>query len=182
VSASWARSTAAWNGETAALMLLHELGVAKKGRRGRQAKSPWKIEFSPGHAEFYKPEAILKRPELLIRIFEKRAAERAAQREASGWSKSSFTSSIRPIAAPGIVRAFERILQAGGGRQPAEDLRSTGFPGGVHPEFRRSPTHSVRRVPPLPGRQAPVAHGADAPATRCGKPPRRAAVARSTAS
>jgi [protein-PII] uridylyltransferase len=124
------------------LMLLHELGVAKKGRRRTEGKIPLEgIELlSWGMLNFTSPEAILKRPELLIRIFEESARLNAPLSGEAKRLVKEFVYLVDPAyrRALEIVRAFERILQASeAGVSLLEDLRSTGFLEAFIPEFRR---------------------------------------------
>ncbi|MGE5258022.1 MAG: [protein-PII] uridylyltransferase [Hyphomicrobiales bacterium] len=122
------------------LMLLHEIGPEKKGRRRSTPKIPVEgIEIvSWGMLNFTGPEVILKRPELLMRIFEESAR---LKMPLSGEAKrlvKEFVHLVDPVyrSAPEIVRAFERILLA---PEPAagllDDMLTTGFLGAFIPEF-----------------------------------------------
>jgi len=123
------------------LMLLHELGVAKKGRRQLASNLPVDgIEvLSGGMLNFTSPEPLLKRPELLIRIFEESARLKAPlSGEAKRLVKEfAYLIEANARAAPEIVRAFERILTAPeAGVGLLDDLLSTGFLEAFIPEFR----------------------------------------------
>jgi [protein-PII] uridylyltransferase len=123
------------------LMLVRELGMGMKSRRRSAGKIPSEgVELvSGGVLSFTRPEAILKRPELLIRIFEESARMNAPL---SGEAKRLVKEFLYLIdasyrRAPQIVRAFERLLQASeADLSVLEDLRSTGFLQAFIPEFR----------------------------------------------
>ncbi len=123
------------------LMLLHELGVEKKGRPRTASKIPLEgiAIVSGGMLNFTSPEAILKRPELLIRIFEESARLKAPL---SGEAKRLIREFVYLVgpgyrSAPEIVRAFERTLLAPeGGVALLDDLLSTGFMEAFIPEFK----------------------------------------------
>jgi [protein-PII] uridylyltransferase len=122
------------------LMLLHELGVEKKGRRRTATKAPLEgIEVvSSGMLNFERPEAILKRPELLIRIFGESARLNAPLTGEAKRLIREFLYLVGPAyrSAPEIVRAFERTLQAPEANAGLlDDLLSTGFLGAFIPEF-----------------------------------------------
>jgi [protein-PII] uridylyltransferase len=122
------------------LMLLHEVGVEKKGRRRTATKAPLEgIEVvSSGMLNFERPEAILKRPELLIRIFEESARLNAPLTGEAKRLIREFLYLVGPAyrSAPEIVRAFERTLQAPEANAGLlDDLLSTGFLGAFIPEF-----------------------------------------------
>jgi len=122
------------------LMLLHEVGVEKKGRRRTATKAPLEgIEVvSSGMLNFERPEAILKRPELLIRIFEESARLNAPLTGEAKRLIREFLYLVGPAyrSAPEIVRAFERTLQAPEASAGLlDDLLATGFLGAFIPEF-----------------------------------------------
>jgi [protein-PII] uridylyltransferase len=124
------------------LMLLHELGGQKKGRRRPASKIALEgLEIlSGGMLNFTGPEVILKRPELLIRVFEESAR---LQAPLSGEAKRlvrEFIYLVDPAyrSAPEIVRAFERILLAPESNAGVlDDMLTTGFLGAFIPEFQR---------------------------------------------
>ncbi len=122
------------------LMLLHELGVDKKGGRRVAPKIPVEgIEaLSSGMLNFTSPEAILKRPELLIRIFEESTRLRAPLGGEAKRLVKEFVYLIDPgyRSAPEIVRTFERILISAETGGLLDDLLSTGFLEAFIPEFR----------------------------------------------
>jgi [protein-PII] uridylyltransferase len=124
------------------LMLLHELGMAKKGRRRAESKIPLEgIEIvSSGMLNFTGPEAILKRPELLIRIFEESARLKTPLGGEVKRLVREFLYLVGPAyrSAPEIVRVFERILQAPEANAGVlDDMLTTGFLGAFIPEFQR---------------------------------------------
>jgi [protein-PII] uridylyltransferase len=124
------------------LMLLHELGVGKKGRR-RRAVARAAVEdielVSWGMLNFSGPEAILRRPELLIRIFEESAVQKAPL---SAEAKRLVTEFLYLVdrsyrSAPEIVRAFERILLAPDAEfSVLDDMLTTGFLQALIPAFQ----------------------------------------------
>jgi [protein-PII] uridylyltransferase len=122
------------------LMLLHELGVDKKG--GRRAASKIPVEgieaLSGGMLNFTGPEAILKRPELLIRIFEEGARLKTPLSGEAKRLVKEFVYLIDPgfRSAPEIVRTFERILISAEAGGLLDDLLSTGFLEAFIPEFQ----------------------------------------------
>jgi len=125
------------------LVLLHDLGVDKKGRPRTAHRHPVEgMEIVPGGMlNFTQPEAILKRPELLIRIFEESARLKAPLGAEAKRLIREFLHLIdaRYRSAPEIVRAFERTLLApegGGGLALLDDLLSTGFLEAFIPEFQ----------------------------------------------
>lgn len=122
------------------LMLLHEMGTEKKRRR-KAAKTPLEgIEIvSSGMLCFERPEAILKRPELLIRIFEESARLNAPLTGEAKRLIREFLHLVGPAyrSAPEIVRAFERILHAPETSAGLlDDMLATGFLGAFIPEFQ----------------------------------------------
>ena len=124
------------------LMLLHERGLGKKGRRRTESKIPLEgIEIvSSGMLNFTGPEAILKRPELLIRIFEESGRLKAPLSGEAKRLVREFLYLVGPAyrSAPEIVRVFERILQypeANAG--VLDDMLTTGLLGAFIPEFQR---------------------------------------------
>jgi len=122
------------------LMLLHELGVDKKGGRRVAPRIPVEgIEaLSGGMLNFTGPEAILKRPELLIRIFEEGIRLKAPLSAEAKRLVKEFVYLIDPgyRSAPEIVRTFERILISAEAGGLLDDLLSTGFLEAFIPEFQ----------------------------------------------
>jgi len=124
------------------LMLVHELGVDKKGRRRRPVtKVPVEgIELiSWGMLSFTSPEAILKRPELLIRIFEESALLKAPLSAEAKRLVKEFGYLVDPAyrSAPEVVRAFERILMVPDADfSVLDDMLTTGFLEAFIPAFR----------------------------------------------
>jgi [protein-PII] uridylyltransferase len=122
------------------LMLLHELGVDKRGGRRVAPKIPVEgIEaLSGGMLNFTGPEAILKRPELLIRIFEEGARLKAPLSGEAKRLVKEFVYLIDPgfRSAPEMVRTFERILISAEAGGLLDDLLSTGFLEAFIPEFQ----------------------------------------------
>jgi len=122
------------------LMLLHELGVDKRGGRRAAPKIPVEgIEaLSGGMLNFTGPEAILKRPELLIRIFEEGVRLKAPLSGEAKRLVKEFVYLIDPgfRSAPEIVRTFERILISADAGGLLDDLLSTGFLEAFIPEFQ----------------------------------------------
>lgn len=123
------------------LLLQHELGVESRGRRRRTAlKTPVEgIDMvSWGMLNFSGPEAVLKRPELLVRIFEESALHRAPLSPEAKRLVGEFLYLVdaRFRSAPEIVRAFERILKAPDADfSVLDDLHTTGFLEAFIPEF-----------------------------------------------
>jgi [protein-PII] uridylyltransferase len=123
------------------LLLQHELGVESRGRRRRSGlKTPVEgIEMvSWGMLSFSGPEAVLKRPELLVRIFEESAVHRAPLSPEAKRLVSEFLYLVdeRFRSAAEIVRAFERILKAPDADfSVLDDLHTTGFLEAFIPEF-----------------------------------------------
>ena len=122
------------------LMLLHELGADKRGRRRAATKIPAEgIEIvSWGMLNFTGPEVILKRPELLIRVFEESARLKAPLSGEAKRLVREFVYLVDPAyrSAPEIVRSFERILLAPETTAGLmDDMLSTGFLGAYIPEF-----------------------------------------------
>jgi len=124
------------------LLLQHELGVESRGRRRRPApKSPVEgIEsVSWGMLNFTGPEAVLKRPELLIRIFEESALLKAPLSPEAKRLVGEFLYLVDAgyRSTPEIVRAFERILKAPDADfSVLDDMHTTGFLEAFIPEFR----------------------------------------------
>lgn len=124
------------------LMLLHELGGEKKGRPRTVPHIPVEgVEvLSGGLLNFTDAEAILRRPELLVRIFEESARLKTPLSAEAKRLVKEFVHLVDPgyRAAPEIVRAFERILMSSAADLPLlDDLLSTGFLEAFIPEFRR---------------------------------------------
>ena len=122
------------------LMLLHERGFEKKGRR-TASKTPLEgIQIvSSGRLNFTGPEAILKRPELLIRAFEESARLNAPLAGEAKRLIREFLYLVGPAyrSAPEIVRAFERTLLAPEATAGLlDDMLATGFLGALIPEFQ----------------------------------------------
>jgi [protein-PII] uridylyltransferase len=122
------------------LMLTHEFTLEGRRRPNRAAGSKplegLELDDS-GMISFAGPEAILKRPELLIRIFEESlhlkaplAAEaRRLVREFAYLVDAGFRG------ADGVVHAFERILLAAASSDILDGMLSTGFLQAFIPEF-----------------------------------------------
>ncbi len=124
------------------LMLLHELGMGKKNRRRTESKTPLEgIEVvSPGMLNFTGPEALLKRPELLVRIFEESGRLKAPLSGEAKRLVREFLHLVGPNyrSAPEIVRIFERILQFPEANVGVmDDMLTTGFLGAFIPAFQR---------------------------------------------
>jgi [protein-PII] uridylyltransferase len=122
-------------------VLLRELGLEEK-RRGKRPAPPRPVEgiepTASGQLGFTGPEAILKRPELLIRLFEESAAlklpvsaeAKRLVREFRHLVDAGFRRS------PEIVRAFERILLAPPSAVDVlDDMLGTGFLAAFLPPF-----------------------------------------------
>jgi [protein-PII] uridylyltransferase len=124
------------------LLLLHELGLEGRGRRRRPTlKVPVEgIEMVAwGMLSFTGPEAVLKRPELLVRIFEESAIHKAPLSPEAKRLVGEFRHLVdaRYRSTPEIVRAFERILKASDADfSVLDDLHTTGFLEAFIPEFR----------------------------------------------
>jgi [protein-PII] uridylyltransferase len=122
------------------LMLLHELGGDKRGGRRAAPRIPVEgIEArSGGMLNFTGPEAILKRPELLIRLFEEGARLKAPLSAEAKRLVKEFVYLVDPgfRSAPEIVRTFERILISAEAGGLLDDLLSTGFLEAFIPEFQ----------------------------------------------
>ena len=156
------------------LMLLHEFGLENNGNGAARPtpKSPVEgIEVVyGGMLDFARPEAVLKRPELLVRIFEESAVLKAPL---SAEAKRLVREFVYLVDAAFRCGAGDRAelragpARAGLGRERSRRHADDGPAGGVHPgvSVRHQPD-SVRRVPPVSGGQAPAAHGTDAHAAR----------------
>jgi len=124
------------------LLLVHEFGLENRGRRRKPApKTPVEgIEVvSWGMLGFSGPEAVVKRPELLIRIFEESALLKAPLSPEAKRLVGEFLHLVDAgyRCAPEIVRAFERILKAPDADfSVLDDLHTTGFLEAFIPEFR----------------------------------------------
>jgi [protein-PII] uridylyltransferase len=126
------------------LALLHELGLERKSR-GRAAAARHRpvegIELvSWGLLNFTGPEAILKRPELLMRIFDESAHVKAPiAAEAKRLIREfAYLVDARYRSAPEIVRTFERILlNPDSAYGVLDDMLSTGFLAAFIPPFAR---------------------------------------------
>jgi [protein-PII] uridylyltransferase len=124
------------------LMLLHELGLEGR-RRGRQPLTRHRpVEgidlVSWGLLNFTNPEAILKRPELLVRIFEESAHLKVPISAEAKRLIREFTFLVDAgyRNTPEIVRAFERILLAPASAfSVLDDMLSTGFLAAFIPQF-----------------------------------------------
>lgn len=127
----------------------HELNLdgARKRRRAPSSKSPAEgIELGPGgRLHFTGPEAIVKRPELLIRIFEESVVLRAPLSAEARRLIREFAHLIDPAyrAAPEVVRTFERILLAPAAAEALDDMLTTGFLSAFIPEYERI-THRIQ--------------------------------------
>lgn len=123
------------------LMLTHELGLAGSRRRPHRAAGPKPMEGlelnAAGMLCFTGPEEILKRPELLIRIFEEglhlKAPLSAEARRLVREFAYLLDSDLR--ASEEIVRAFERLLLAATASEVLDDMLGTGFLQAFIPEF-----------------------------------------------
>ena len=92
-----------------------------------------------GLLNFARPEAILKRPELLIRIFEESVALTAPLSAEAKRLVREFAYLVDPAlrAAPETVRSFERILLAPASAASAlDDMLTTGLLVAFIPEFQ----------------------------------------------
>ncbi len=124
------------------LLLVHEFGLESRGRRRKPTpKAPVEgIEVvSWGMLGFTGPEAVLKRPELLIRIFEESALLKAPLSPEAKRLVGEFLHLVDADyrCAPETVRAFERILKAPDADfSVLDDLHTTGFLEAFIPEFR----------------------------------------------
>ncbi len=121
------------------LMLLHELGTEKKRRRASKTPLEGITILPSGMLSFTQPEAILKRPELLIRAFEESARLRAPLTGEAKRLIREFRHLAGPAyrSAPEIVRTFERILLAPEATAGLlDDMLATGFLGALLPEFQ----------------------------------------------
>ena len=124
------------------LLLLHEFGLESRGRRRKPPpKTP--VEgmevVSWGMLGFSGPEAVLKRPELLVRIFEESALLKAPLSPEAKRLVGEFLYLVDADyrCAPEIVRAFERILKAPDADfSVLDDMHTTGFLEAFIPEFR----------------------------------------------
>jgi [protein-PII] uridylyltransferase len=127
------------------LMFLYELGYDKKRRRKRKSQKKSAVDglevIKWGMLNFEGPEAIVKKPELLMKIFEESArlkiplsAEaRRLIKEFSHLVDKAYRNS-EPI-----VKSFERILVAPAAKfSPLNEMLNTGFLEKLIPEF-----HSV---------------------------------------
>lgn len=127
----------------------HELNLdsTRKRRRSSSSKSPAEgLEIGAGGLlSFTGPEAIVKRPELLIRIFEESIALRMPLgAEAKRLIREfSYLVDAAYRSAPEIVRAFERTLLAPAAAEALDDMLTTGFLTAFIPEFERI-THRIQ--------------------------------------
>lgn len=127
----------------------HELNLesARKRRRPLFSKSPAEgLEIdAAGRLNFAGPEAILKRPELLVRIFEESIALRVPLSAEAKRLIREFAYLIDAAyrSAPEIVRAFERILLSPAAAAALDDMLTTGLLTAFIPEFERI-THRIQ--------------------------------------
>ena len=125
------------------LVFLYELGLEKKRQRRRKSKKISNIDgldvIKWGMLSFVSPEAILKSPDLLMKIFEESArlkiplsaeAKRLVK-EFSHLVDKNFRASER------IVKSFERILVSPAPKfNVLNEMLNTGFLAKFIPEFR----------------------------------------------
>jgi [protein-PII] uridylyltransferase len=124
------------------LMFLHELGYEKKRKRKRKSQKKSAVDglevIKWGMLNFDGPEAIIKRPQLLMKIFEESArlkiplsAEaRRLVREFSYLANKTYRNS-EPV-----VKSFERILVAPAPKfNVLNEMLNTGFLEKMIPEF-----------------------------------------------
>ena len=128
------------------LMFLYEMGYEKKRRRKRKSQKKSAVDglqvIKWGMLNFEAPEAIIKKPELLMKIFEESArleiplsaeATRLVK-EFSHFADKAYRNSEE------IVKSFERILVSPPPKfNPLNEMLNTGFLEKFIPEF-----HSVR--------------------------------------
>lgn len=127
----------------------HELNLdgVRKRRRWSSSKSPAEgLEVGAGgRLNFTGPEAIVKQPELLIRIFEESVALRVPLSAEAKRLIREFVYLVDPAyrSAPEIVRTFERILLAPAAAEALDDMLTTGFLIAFIPEYERI-THRIQ--------------------------------------
>ncbi len=127
----------------------HELNLdtGRRRRRSPFSKSPGEgFEIGPsGLLDFTGPEAVVKRPELLIRIFEESVALRVPLSAEAKRLIREFSHLVEPAyrSAPDIARAFERILMAPSAAAALDDMLTTGFLTAFIPEYERI-THRIQ--------------------------------------
>ncbi len=127
----------------------HELNLdgARKRRRSLSAKNPAEglAIDAGGRLSFIGPEAIVKRPELLMRIFEESISQRVPLSAEAKRLIREFTYLVDAAfrSAPEIVRAFERVLLAPAAAEALDDMLTTGFLTAFIPEFERI-THRIQ--------------------------------------
>ena len=128
------------------LMFLYEMGYEKKRRRKRKSQKKSAVDglqvIKWGMLNFEGPETIIKKPELLMKIFEESARlEIPLSAEATRLVKefSHFVDKAYRNSEE-IVKSFERILVAPAPKfNPLNEMLNTGFLEKFIPEF-----HSVR--------------------------------------
>jgi [protein-PII] uridylyltransferase len=127
----------------------HELNLdsARKRRRPPSSQSlaeGLEIETG-GRLSFAGPEAIVKRPALLIRIFEESITLRVPLSAEAKRLIREFAHLVDATyrSAPEIVRTFERILLAPAAAEALDDMLTTNFLTAFIPEFERI-THRIQ--------------------------------------
>jgi [protein-PII] uridylyltransferase len=127
------------------LMFLHELGYEKKRKRKRKSQKKSDVDglevIQWGMLNFAGPEAIIKNPELLMKIFEESARLKiplSAEAKRLVKEFSYFADKAYRISDP-VVKSFERILVAPASKfNVLNEMLNTGFLEKFIPEF-----HSV---------------------------------------
>jgi [protein-PII] uridylyltransferase len=124
------------------LMFLHELGYEKIRKRQRKSKKKSEVEglevIKWGMLNFGGPEAILKKPELLMKIFEESARLKiplSAEAKRLVKEFSHLATKMYRNSEP-IVKSFERILVAPAPKfNVLNEMLNTGFLEKTIPEF-----------------------------------------------
>jgi [protein-PII] uridylyltransferase len=128
------------------LMFLHELGYEKKRKRKRKSQKKSAVDglevIKWGMLNFDGPEAIIKKPELLVKIFEESARLKiplSAEARRLVKEFSHFVDKAYRNSEP-VVKSFERILVTPAPKfDVLNEMLNTGFLEKIIPEF-----HSVR--------------------------------------
>ncbi|MGD9132229.1 MAG: [protein-PII] uridylyltransferase [Desulfobacterales bacterium] len=128
------------------LMFLHELGYEKKRKRKRKSQKKSAVDglevIKWGMLNFDGPEAIIKKPELLMKIFEESARLKiplSAEARRLVKEFSHFVDKAYRNSEP-VVKSFERILVTPAPKfDVLNEMLNTGFLEKIIPEF-----HSVR--------------------------------------
>jgi [protein-PII] uridylyltransferase len=125
-------------------MLLHELGLEGKGRRPRRGPKSALAEgldiSASGMLTFTGPEAIVRRPEILMRIFEESLLLKIPLSAESRRLVREFAHLLTPARrnAPETARAFERVLLAPAAAAGVlEDMLTSGMLQAFIPEFSK---------------------------------------------